>query len=159
MVNRALAGKTALRLSLLEAGLQAPSYTIDTLTFLIRKSKVNQEFYFILGEDAFLEIDTWKSHRELLHLINFIVSGRSGYSTEYFQSYARSLGYIAEGDIWYYPKGKREMIFLPTATDDISSSVVRENIQNHTLIQRYVPECVVDYIKKNNLYGFGEGTR
>ena len=44
MVKRALAGKTALRLSLLEASLPVPSYTIDTLTFLVQNPKKTKNF-------------------------------------------------------------------------------------------------------------------
>jgi nicotinate-nucleotide adenylyltransferase len=156
MVRTALAGKSDLSLSLLEADLPAPSYTIDTLTFLVRKCKINEEFYFILGEDAFLEINTWKSYQKLLSLTNFIVSGRSGYSPEYVAIFAQSLGYTVQGDIWHDPSGKREIIFLPAATDDISSSAVRERIQEKMSLQGLIPDNVIGYIKKNNLYGFQE---
>jgi nicotinate-nucleotide adenylyltransferase len=152
MVEIALAGKTALSMSLLEADLPVPSYTIDTLTFLIRKYKKISEFYFILGEDAFLEIDSWKSHQKLLALTNFIVSGRSGYSPEYFESFAQSLGYAIQGNVWSHPSGEREIIFLPASTDDISSSAVREIIRENKSLQGYIPEEVIHYIKKNNLY-------
>ena len=157
MVEKALAGKPSLRISLLEADLPTPSYTIDTLTFLIRKCKNSAEFYFILGEDAFLEIDSWKSHQELLALTNFIVSGRSGYLPEHFESFAQSLGYVINGNVWSDPSGEREMIFLPVSTDDISSSAVRKIIRENKLLQGYVPEEVIAYIKKNNLYGFEKG--
>ena len=156
MVRMALAGHAALRLSLLEADLPAPSYTIDTLMFLIRKCKNNEEFYFIVGEDAFLEIDSWKSPQKLLTLTNFIVSGRSGYSPEYFEHFAQSLGYVVNGNVWSDPSGEREIIFLPTTTDDISSSAVRTKIKENHSLQGYVPAEVIAYIKKNNLYGFGK---
>ena len=152
MVGMALAGKDALRMSRIEAGLPAPSYTIDTMTFFLRKCKKNAEFYFILGEDAFLEIDSWKSYQKLLALTNFIVSGRSGYSPEYFESFAQSLGYVINGNIWSDPSGEREIIFLPASTDDISSSIVRKIIRENKSLQGYIPEEVINYIKKNNLY-------
>jgi nicotinate-nucleotide adenylyltransferase len=156
MIKLALSGKTAFKLSLLEASLPAPCYTIDTLTVLVRKCHKNEELFFIIGEDAFLEIDSWKAHDKLLSLINFIVSGRSGYSPEYFQSFARTLGYFSKGQTWYDPSGKREIIFLPTATDDISSSAVREKIRKRIPLQGLIPGDVIEYIKKYNLYQFQE---
>jgi nicotinate-nucleotide adenylyltransferase len=156
MIKMALAGQTSFRLSILEASLPAPSYTIDTLTVLLRKSTKNEEFFFIMGEDAFLEIDSWKAHERLLSLTNFIVSGRSGYSPEYFQSFAQSLGYFSKGQTWSDPSGKREIIFLPTATDNISSSVVREKIRRGITLQGLIPREVIDYIKKYNLYKIQE---
>jgi nicotinate-nucleotide adenylyltransferase len=159
MVRMALTGKTALRISLLEANLPTPSYTIDTLTFFVRENKVNEALYFILGEDAFLEIKSWKSYQELISLTNFIVSGRSGYSQDYFISFVQSLGYILQGDTWRDVSGKREIIFLPTATDDISSSTVREKLQGKMSLHGLVPEDIIGYIKKNNLYGCSENSK
>lgn len=156
MLKMALAGQTAFKLSMLEASLPAPSYTIDTLTVLVQKCKKNEELFFIIGEDAFLEIDSWKAHEKLLSLINFIVSGRSGYSPEYFQLFAQSLGYFSKGQAWSDPSGKREIFFLPTATDDISSSAVREKIRKKIPLQGLIPGDVIDYIKKYNLYEFQE---
>jgi nicotinate-nucleotide adenylyltransferase len=152
MMKIALAGKSAFRLSELEASLPAPSYTIDTLTFLTKNQGKDDEFYFIIGEDAFLEIDSWKSYEQLLSLTNFIVSGRSGYSAEYFQSFAQSLGYAPNGKIWFDPSRKNEIIFLPTATDDISSTMIREKIRNNLPLQGFVPEDMIGYIQKYRLY-------
>ncbi len=153
MIKIALAGRPAFRLSLLEASLPAPSYTIDTLTFLLKNHKKDDEYYFIMGEDAFLEIDSWKSYEDLLSLTHFIVSGRSGYSADYFQSFAKSLGYISNGKSWLDPSGKNEIIFLPTATDDVSSTAVREKLRNMHSPEGLIPKDVIGYIKKNRLYG------
>jgi nicotinate-nucleotide adenylyltransferase len=158
MITRALTGKKDFELSLLEASLPVPSYTIDTITFLVQNQKEDEELYFILGEDAFLEIDSWKAYQKLLSLTNFIVSGRSGYSPEYFQSVAQSLGYFLKGQIWSDRSGKREIIFLPTATDNISSSAVREKIRKKMPLQGFIPENVINYIKKNSLYEFKSDT-
>jgi nicotinic acid mononucleotide adenylyltransferase len=86
-------------------------------------------------------------------LTNFIVSGRSGYSPGYFESFAQSLGYLVNGNIWTDPSVEREIIFLPALTDDISSSAVRKIIRENKSLQVYIPEEVIKYIKKNNLYG------
>lgn len=158
MITRALTGKKDFELSLLEASLPVPSYTIDTITFLVQNQKEDEELFFILGEDAFLEIGSWKAYQKLLSLTNFIVSGRSGYSPEYFQSVALSLGYFLKGQIWSDQSGKREIIFLPTATDNISSSAVREKIRKKKPLHGFIPENVINYIKKNSLYEFKNDT-
>jgi len=152
MMKIALAGKRGFRLSELEAELPTPSYTIDTLTFLKKNQKKGDEFYFIIGEDAFLELDSWKSYEGLLSLTHFIVSGRSGFSAEYFQSFAQSLGYSSNGKVWFDPSRKNEIIFLPTETDDISSTLVRDNIRYNVSIHGLVPEEVIRYIQRYRLY-------
>ena len=152
MLRLVLAHRPVLQLTTLEGDLPSPSYTIDTLACLAQKCPHGGEFYFILGVDAFLEIDTWKSYRELLMRTNFIVAGRSGCSFDAFEALALSLGYVPKDGIWLYPSADMEMHYLSEATDDISSSAVREAIRRGLSLHGLVPEEVIDYIEENNLY-------
>jgi len=152
MIQLALAGRPFFQLTSLEGDLPAPSYTIDTLRCLAGKCLRSQGFYFILGEDAFLEINTWKSCEELLTLTNFIVAGRSGYSIDAFESFAGSLGYARKGRAWLHSSGKMELLYLPEATENISSSAVRDRIERGQSLERLVPAEVITYITANKLY-------
>lgn len=53
-------------------------YTIDTVNFLNKKYGNEYKFYFLLGFDAFLEINTWKEWNKLFSSINFIIFNRYG---------------------------------------------------------------------------------
>ena len=53
-----------------------PSYTIDTVRHFKSISPENTKFYLIMGLDAFLEIDSWRSYNDLFLLIPFIVMSR-----------------------------------------------------------------------------------
>jgi len=53
-----------------------PSYTIDTVRHFKSILPEDTELVLILGLDAFLEIDTWKSYKDLFLLIPFIVMSR-----------------------------------------------------------------------------------
>jgi nicotinate-nucleotide adenylyltransferase len=152
MVRIALTGRQNFQLSELEAVLPAPSYTIDTLTFLINHQNTDEEFYFIIGEDAFLEIDSWKSYEKLLSLTHFIVCGRGGYSPEYFQLFAQNLGYTSNGEVWEHAQRENRIIFLPQETENISSTVIREKIRKNMSLKGIVPQDVVSYIQKYRLY-------
>ncbi len=152
MVRIALTGRQNFQLSELEAVLPAPSYTIDTLTFLKNNQKKDEEFYFIIGEDAFLEIDSWKSYEKLLSLTHFIVCGRGGYSPEYFHLFAQNLGYTSDGGEWCHAKRENKIIFLPQATKNISSTAIRERIRKNMSLKGIVPQDVVNYIQKYRLY-------
>ncbi|MBU4209797.1 MAG: nicotinate (nicotinamide) nucleotide adenylyltransferase, partial [Proteobacteria bacterium] len=60
-----------------------PSYTVDTVNHFKSILPYNSRLYFILGIDAFLEIDTWKSYSDLFYLTAFIVMARPrGVDTE-----------------------------------------------------------------------------
>ncbi len=153
MLELALADQDVFFLSLLEDDLPVPSYTVDTLTYLRKNQRDDDEFYFIIGEDAFLEICSWKSYEELLTLTHFIVAGRTGYSTEYFQTFVHSLGYVLNGKTWRDTTGKNQIVFLPAQTDDVSSTAVRERILKNMSLEGFLPEEVVKYIEKFKLYG------
>ena len=55
-----------------------PSYTIDTVRYFMQVLSENSRLFFILGLDAFHEIDTWKSYLDLFELVPFIVMARPG---------------------------------------------------------------------------------
>jgi nicotinate-nucleotide adenylyltransferase len=152
MVALAIAGKKDFGLSTIEAKLSQPSYTIDTLKKFVDKQKQKEELFFILGEDAFLEIKSWKAYKDLPSLTNFIISGRPGYSPENFQSVAQSLGYVRKEKTWLNASGTSRLFFLPTETADISSSKVRKKIKQNSSLQGILPENIVEYIRKHRLY-------
>nr|HQU27794.1 nicotinate (nicotinamide) nucleotide adenylyltransferase [Nitrospirales bacterium] len=56
------------------------SYTFDTLTQLKREYPPETRFGFLIGLDAFLDIQTWKKSEALFTLCQFIVSSRPGVS-------------------------------------------------------------------------------
>ena len=68
MVSLALAGQSDLVVSDVEIRRPGPSYTIDTLHHFKRREAQGMQLFFILGLDAFLEIHTWKSYREMFRL-------------------------------------------------------------------------------------------
>ena len=147
----------------IELNRSGPSYTIDTVLHFKSVLKKHTKLYFILGLDAFLEIDTWKSYMDLFPLIPFIILTRpyaghkdprirqqkiedfikSKISADYNYDLAQS-GFI---------HAEMEPVFLFNVTSlDISSSAVRSLIKKRRSAQFLVPDEVIDFIKKNGLY-------
>ncbi len=64
-----------------DAELKRPgrSYSVETLRYF-RAAFPEADPFFIMGMDAFAEIDTWKNYRDLFPLCNFVVMTRPGYS-------------------------------------------------------------------------------
>jgi nicotinate-nucleotide adenylyltransferase len=56
---------------------EAPSWTVDTLREL-RDANPGDEFFLIVGIDAYDEIDTWSRPGQILELANVIVTSRPG---------------------------------------------------------------------------------
>jgi nicotinate-nucleotide adenylyltransferase len=133
------------------------SYSILTLKKLKEINKEDQ-FFFILGSDAFMEIETWKDYTELLKQCAFVVISRPGYAFE-------MLGKVIERiknnnslkvfgpELPEKVELKEESIYLlKIRTPSISSSEIRKRLQAGLSISGLVPPGVEDYIHKFNLY-------
>ncbi len=77
MVQIACAPYPLFEASRLEAGEQL-SYSIDTVRRFKPSLAPHDELYFLIGADAFDELETWKNWDELVRTINFIVVTRPG---------------------------------------------------------------------------------
>ncbi|MBN2244914.1 MAG: nicotinate-nucleotide adenylyltransferase [Candidatus Aminicenantes bacterium] len=139
----------------IEAG--GKSYSIITL------GKFQQLFpgssiYFILGIDAFLEIDTWKDYERLLEQCDFIVLSRPGYDLSDAKTVLGGRFKKKIIDVNRYinrkqtRKGYYKIILFPFDGLDLSSTEIREKVNRGKSIKGLVPEEVEAYIKKYNLY-------
>ncbi|MBI5194513.1 MAG: nicotinate (nicotinamide) nucleotide adenylyltransferase [Nitrospirae bacterium] len=79
MVELAIAPYSFFKASSIESERKGFSYSIDTVSALKEEIGASAEFFFIIGIDAFLEINTWKKADELLALCNFVVIPRPGH--------------------------------------------------------------------------------
>jgi nicotinate-nucleotide adenylyltransferase len=77
MVQIACASYPMFEASRLEEGNQ-PSYTIDTVRRFKASLQPTDQLYFLIGADAFDELESWKDWTELVRLISFIVVTRPG---------------------------------------------------------------------------------
>ncbi len=139
--------------SSIEGELPRPSYTVDTLKALQSGMGKEYTFYFIIGVDAFLDIPTWKSYREIVQLVSLIVSKREGIDEKELANLAHSLGYKnTNGSVWIGSKGSRDICFLKKTPADISSTSIRQTIRDNQITSGTIPGKVIEYIKTHNLY-------
>ena len=140
-----------------------PSYTIDTVRYFRSILPENTRLYLIMGLDAFLEIDTWKSFKELFLMIPFIVmyrpvGGKDGKTSgwESLGHYLRSNiseGYTFSSSQSTYVHDKKQPVFVfDVSPVDISSTTIREHIKKGGSITHLVPELIENFIKTKGLY-------
>jgi nicotinate-nucleotide adenylyltransferase len=140
-----------------------PSYTIDTVRYFTTMFPESTKLYLIMGLDAFLEIDTWKSYKELFLLIPFIVmfrkfGAKDGQTSgsESVGNYLRSRiskGYTFSGSQSTYIHNQKQPVFVfDVSPVDISSTTIREHIKKGISIKHLVPEIIEDFIKTKGLY-------
>jgi nicotinate-nucleotide adenylyltransferase len=157
MVKLAIAHNPSFSISDIEGQRAGKSYTVDTLKLL--KEKINAEFYFIIGLDAFLEINTWKSPKELFTLTHFIVMPRKGFKQEEILTPLKRL--FAEevkkkNDAFILPTGKC-VYFCHISSLNISATHIRRLLAEGRSIRYLVPKEVADYIYKKGLYRRKDG--
>ena len=107
------------------------SYSIDTVTMARREFGDVAELYFLIGADAFAEIQSWHRWQELAALVEFIVVSRPR------RDFA-----IADG---------LRVRRLDTLELPVSSSAIRRSLQRGDS-DIPIPEAVREYIARHGLY-------
>ena len=131
MVQLAIEGYKNFEVSDFEISRPGKSYTVDTIEYFYDFFKKKARLFFILGEDCFSALDTWKRVDDIEKLATFVVVNRP-------QSKV------------VFSKTKVRAITMPGL--DVSSSYVRKRISLEKTIKYLVPENVKTYIDKKNLY-------
>src|SRR5581483_9433636 len=79
MVALVVSGRPRWRASDLELQTMEPSYTSSTLDRLRGAGYLPTELFFILGADAFAEIESWKDYPSIFDRAHFAVVSRPGF--------------------------------------------------------------------------------
>jgi len=116
-----------------------PTYTVDTLRD-IQAEYPGAELFFISGADAITQILSWKDFEELWKAAKFVAVSRPGHTMQ--------LPDLA-------PDDAIEVLEVPALS--ISSTDVRERAANGEPVWYLVPDGVVQYINKHNLYRGANG--
>ena len=112
------------------------TYTIDTLRDL-KALLPDAELYFITGADALADIFTWRDAEDLFELAQFVGCTRPGYAMD-------------ESTIASIPADRVTMVEIPALA--ISSTDCRERTRRGEPVWYLVPDGVVQYIAKHDLY-------
>lgn len=140
MVKAATADNPRVEVSTFEAETDKVVYTHQTLAHF-KEQYPEHEFYYIMGEDSFMSIDTWKNYEEILN-DKLIVFTRS--NTDPDSELVRKVEKI---------KKDNDMIYLINNLNiNISSTLIRSLVKDNKSIKYLVTEPVYDLIKEYELY-------
>lgn len=136
-----------------ESILPLPSYTIDTVRYFQTIYPVDTCLYFIIGLDAFLDISSWRSFRELLSTVHLLVARRDISDSEtQLRSLATSLHYRPEGLVWHSAGNLKDIRFMAGKPLSISSSTIRQSLRRGDRAYYGVAGSVRSYIDQHQLY-------
>ena len=162
MMRLAVGSRTAFEISDIELRRTGPSYTIDTLQHF-KRTAPDRTHFLIMGLDAFLEIDAWKAHLEILKQAPVIIMARPGASSapgmSPWQAVADFIRQNISGTYRITDAGAcdrggafQPIHFIDVSLLDISGTCIRELVRRGKSIQFLVPEKVERYIRQRGLY-------
>jgi nicotinate-nucleotide adenylyltransferase len=131
------------------------SYSIETLREFQQFFSPDSELFFILGDEAFLDIRTWKEYPKLFEFAHFVIIQRKGIKPNNLEGFLLELKPPAEktADPYVFRAASgKTLILMGTTPMDISSTQVRALVRDGKSIRFLVPEAVRNYIMKKQLY-------
>ena len=142
LIERAIEGHPAFRISDIEMRRPGPSYTVDTLRQL-QQDLPGRDWHFIIGADTLLELHAWKDIASLLGLCRFIPVARPGTSRE-----------IRAEDLSLPAPAARQLVndLVAGHLVGISSTEIRQRVRTGRSIRYLVPPAVAAYIAERHLY-------
>ena len=138
MVKLAISDYDYFNISDIEYRHEANSYTYNTIVELYKNYEVDGRINFLIGTDAFSDIESWYRADDLKKLVHFIVFKRSNNFEPSEFDYLRDKGYDFEFSSMDYM--------------DVSSTDLRRNLMNGKSTSGMELPKVKEYIEKNGLY-------
>ena len=132
MTNLLTENQSYFEVSDIETINEKQTYTVDTLKNL---SIPKNELFFILGADVAIEVRTWSRYEELDSLTNFLIAPRDYIQDELLKKKFPFEYQLIEGE---------EL--------DISSTNIRNKINDGIALENIIPKSVVTYIEENKIY-------
>ena len=139
MVKLAIDGVSGFNISNIEFRHERYSYTVNTMEELYKMfPNIEGKISFIIGTDAFRQIENWYETDRLKELVDFVVFPREeNFNPDSLERF-RNVGY--------------NFVCVDMPFINLSSTVLRSRIKHGKPIGNLVPQKVQEYIKKHGLY-------
>jgi nicotinate-nucleotide adenylyltransferase len=163
MLCLATQNKAQIRVSRIEIEMPERPYSVETLTRLTRELP-NEEIYFVMGADSWMDITSWREWEKVLGLTNHIVVSRPGYqiSDDHVTDEIgmkivdrRKVSDPADPKSAHRtPHSSLERIYLTDSVNyDVSATDIRRRIRDNDESWRQdVAGEVANYIEKYQIY-------
>lgn len=162
MVELAVAGNPAFKVSDLELTLPRPSYSIKTVEVFQERFGDKAKLFFITGLDSFLEVGTWHAVDRLLAKCDFVTTFRPGSDHNDLgkHKYIREIDMVMLDELDQRVKDLgsvelttgRDLWLVASIGMDISSTDIRRRLKKRKTVKYLLPEAVLSYIIEKRLY-------
>jgi nicotinate-nucleotide adenylyltransferase len=141
----------------LELRRSGPSYSADTLASLHAQGWAPSQIFFVIGADAFAEIETWHAYPALLDLCHFAVVSREAAGADTVATRNPDVAArLATPDRVTTSGTATRVIPLCVETRPVSSTLVRARVAAGLDAADLTPHAVATYITRHALYRQGQ---
>jgi nicotinate-nucleotide adenylyltransferase len=158
MVRLAADGNPLLSVDDREVRRSGPGYTVDTLAEVRQSAGAARPLCLLLGADAFLELATWHRWHDLFSLAHLVIAHRPGFPPDSWMArMPEPLAREYSARLLRQPFGVHlspagGIVTQAIAALDISASMIRDSLARGVSPRYLLPDPVLDYIRRNNLY-------
>lgn len=122
------------------------SYTVETLEQIAGRKRPGAQLFWIIGSDSLAQLPDWREVSRIFNFAEMITIQRDQLiSLEQWHEYIDHLALSPEN------RQQLKGSFVARLPNAVSSTAVRYQLHRGAVPQA-VPEAVVDYIKRRNLY-------
>lgn len=151
-----LATNEDLQISVSRIEIEAPHrpYSVETLT-LLNDEFPDDDLFFVIGADSWMDITTWREWERVLTLANIIVVTRPGVEIgfDHVTDEIRSRIVDIRGERAVPAHGDRKIYFTDVVQIDVSATDIRRNVrEGNRSWKDNVPSEVAKYIEKYQIY-------
>jgi nicotinate-nucleotide adenylyltransferase len=143
MLELAIGDNPAFHISRVDIDRPPPHYSVDMVR-LIASQYPNSQFRFIIGEDSFLDLPTWKTPLQIVERgnVKIAVMNRPGIEGELDRHlHDETLPGLAE-----------HIIILSSRMVEISSTEIVRRLRENRSVRYLLPDSVLGYIEQHRLY-------
>jgi len=153
MAALVVAGRPRWRASDLELRAATPSFTASTPARLHAAGYAPTELFFLVGADAFADIESWKDYPAIFDRAHFAIVSRPGLAAG---DLARRIPALAPRMIAVshvaVASGATSIFLIDARTADVSSTAIRGRCAAGQSIAGLVPPAVQQHIEQHGLY-------
>lgn len=140
MCQLAVQGNCWFEVSDLEIKRKGVSYTIHTIEKL-KQQHSDWKLYFLIGSDMLFMFHKWYQYQKILEQVDLIVGAREPKEYERMVAYTQKI-----------LKNHQNIHIIHIQPFPVSSTKIRQLIQQNQPVKKYLPSNVFDYIQQHHLY-------
>ena len=131
---------------------EGPSFMIETLQYLDGKLGKKKHFLLIIGEDSFQSFHRWKNYQDIIKMTSILVMNRPGLNNDQTSKANELHQDCIENNYGDNNFKKGKIYFIKIKPNSASSTHIRENIDDESILAEGLDDDVLKYLKEQKIY-------